>query len=223
MSEPIVGVNLQKGGNVSLTKVAAAASVVLRHVVAACGWDVNDTPGEADYDLDMSAAGVDETGKVPSDKDPGDRRRQEWFIYPNHRDPANKSICFGHDNRTGEGDDDGETITVDLEKVPEKIKKIIFSVVIWRANKKGGQRFGHVKNAYIRIYDKVSGQEFARFNLGKDFADDILVMFGELYRHNGEWKFRAIGQGYDTDEYRKDFGIERPFETEPARLFYRQF
>jgi tellurium resistance protein TerD len=107
--------------------------------------------------------------------------------------------------------------------VPEHIQKIIFSVVIWQANERGGQRFGHVKNAYIRIYDQKTGQEFARFNLGEDFSDETLVMFGELYRHNGEWKFRAIGQGCDAAAYRQELGIERAFETDYARMFYRVF
>jgi tellurium resistance protein TerD len=211
-----VGVNLQKGGNVSLTKLAEAAGTTLRHAVIACGWDVNQSLFGSNFDLDLSAVGLDASGKVPHQQDPTDGDYQEWFIFANHRHDSRRAIVFMGDNRTGSGKGDDELIKVDLANVPDSITRIVFQVVIWRA-KERRQKFGKVKNAFIRIFDEATGEEFTRYNLGAEFSNETLVIFGELYRHNGEWKFRAIGQGYDAAAFRAQHGIERPFETEYAR------
>jgi tellurium resistance protein TerD len=203
---------LTKGGNVSLTKLASGT---LSRVSAAAGWDVNQDSGP-DFDLDLITAGVDKDGKVPTHDDPTDRGWQEWLICANHRHDAERTVIFTGDNRTGAGEGDDEITNVDLTRVPAYIDRIIFSVVIWRAQERG-QQFGNVQNAFIRIFDTVTGEEFVRFNLGKEFADETLVIFGELYRRGNEWKFRAIGQGYDAAAFRAQHGIPYSFEYEYAR------
>ncbi len=207
-------INLSKGGNISLTKIAGAA---LQNVVIACGWDANRKKGGKSYDLDVSAVGLDASGEVPNIDDPTDAGYQEWFIYANHRKDSRGSVVFMGDNRTGEGEGDDELIEVALTRVPVEIERIVFAVVIWQADQRGGQRFGDVDNSFIRVFDKSTGNEFARYNLGADFAEETLVMFGELYRRGEEWKFRALGEGYDAPTFRKQHNIARPFETDYAR------
>lgn len=220
MSQESGSVKLTKGGNVSLTGLAQAAQMVLRSVGVACGWDANQGSGKA-YDLDLSAVGLDNTGKAPDTPDPKDKNYQAWFVYANHRkDRPCKALRFKGDNRTGHGKGDDETITVDLDAVPDYIVSIKFQVVIWQALERGNQRFGNVKNAFIRIYNLDTGQEIARFDITEEFSDETLVIFGELYRHNGEWKFRAIGQGTDPAKYRQEHNIHHPFETEAARYLF---
>lgn len=204
---------LTKGGNISLTKLAPTR---LAHASAAAGWDVNQGRGPA-FDLDLTATGVAADGKVPTHDDPTDRGWQEWLICANHRHDAARSVIFTGDNRTGAGEGDDEITNVDLTRVPAYIERIIFSVVIWRGRERG-QKFGNVQNAFIRIFDTETGEEFVRFNLGKEFADNTLVVFGELYRRGSEWKFRAIGQGYDDPAgFRREYGIRYAFEHEYAR------
>lgn len=218
-----MGANMQKGGNVSLTKLAKGAGVLLTDVVVACGWDAKQKGGllrqGETYDLDLTAAALDASGKVPSQNDPTDPYYQEWFIHANHRYPSGRSIVFAHDNRTGEGDGDDEQIGADLTKVPSFIERIVYAVVIWRA-KEREQKFGNVKNAFIRVYDQTTGREFARYDLGADFSNETLVVFGELYRRGDEWKFRAIGQGYAAATYRLEYNIQKEFELEYARDNY---
>ncbi len=213
-----MGVNMKKGSNVSLETVAAAAEVVLRHVVVACGWNPNPRVGP-NFDLDLSAAGLDGSGRLPAVYDSSDPGRQNWFINANHRNDSIRCIVFGGDNRTGEGGGDDEVIGVDLDKVPAEIERIVFQVVVYRAEERR-QKFGDVEEAFIRIYDAATGTEFARFNLDAEFSDETLVIFGELYRYGGKWKFRAVGQGYDAADFRTLHGIEHPFETEYARPNY---
>lgn len=214
-----MGVNMTKGGNISLTKVAEQSGVSLDDVIVACGWDAKKGglfAGKG-YDLDLSAACLDTSGKVPDETDPIDPGWQNWHIWANHRFPANRCLDFKGDNRTGAGDGDDEMIEVKLADVPAKIERIVFGVVIWQARERGGQTFGEVKNSFIRVFDKRTRQEFARYDLGAEFADETFVMFGELYRRAAEWKFRALGQGYDAASFRREFNIHRSFETDYAR------
>jgi tellurium resistance protein TerD len=99
------------------------------------------------------------------------------------------------DNRTGGGDGDDEQIMVDLSKVPANIERIAFTCTIYEADKRG-QNFGQVSNSFIRIVDQDSGEEIVRYDLGEDFSIETAIVVGELYRHNGEWKFNAIGSGF---------------------------
>ncbi|TNY35759.1 TerD family protein [Thermomonospora catenispora] len=189
-----MGVSLAKGGNVSLTKAAPN----LTAVAVGLGWDVRTTTG-ADFDLDASALMLGANGKVLSD--------QHFVFFNNLRSPDG-SVEHTGDNLTGEGEGDDEVINVDLTRVPPQCERIVFPVSIYEADKRG-QSFGQVRNAYIRIVNRTDGSELARFDLTEDASTETAMVFGELYRYNNEWKFRAIGQGYASGlaGIAMDFGV----------------
>ena len=175
-------INLSKGQKVDLTKTNPG----LKNVIVGLGWDVNAFDSGADFDLDAAAFMVDAGGKCPTDKD--------FIFYGNLVHPS-ESVAHMGDNLTGEGDGDDEQIKIDLSKVPANIEKIAFTVTIYDADARR-QNFGQVSNAYIRILDGVSGAEIIRYDLGEDFSIETAVVVGELYKHAGEWKFNAIGSGF---------------------------
>jgi tellurium resistance protein TerD len=189
-----MGVSLAKGGNVSLTKQAPD----LTAVSVGLGWDVRATTG-ADFDLDASALLLGADGKVLSD--------QHFVFFNNLRSPDG-SVEHTGDNLTGEGEGDDESITVDLRGVPAECERILFPVSIYDADSRG-QNFGQVRNAFIRIVDQTDGVELARFDLTEDASSETAMVFGELYRRTGEWKFRAVGQGYASGlaGIATDFGV----------------
>lgn len=176
-----MSVSLSKGGNVSLEKEAPG----IKSVLVGLGWDARSTDG-ADFDLDASCFMVGAAGKVRNDND---------FIFYNNLKSACGSVEHMGDNRTGAGEGDDEVINVELSKVPADVAKLVFSVTIYEAEKRH-QNFGMVSNASIRIVNKENKQEVARFDLSEDASTNTAMIFGELYRHNSEWKFRAVGQGY---------------------------
>ncbi|MGN0299143.1 MAG: TerD family protein [Lachnospiraceae bacterium] len=175
-------ISLQKGQKVSLTK----GNPGLKKVLIGLGWDTNqfDTGGE--FDLDASAFLLTSSGKVGNSDD---------FVFYGNMEHPSKSVKYMGDNRTGAGEGDDEQIVVDLSLVPENITKIVFSVTIYDADVRR-QNFGQVSNAFIRIVDVSKDQELVRYDLGEDFSIETAVVFGELYKNNGEWKFNAIGSGY---------------------------
>jgi len=189
-----VGVSLSKGGNVSLSKEAPGLSAVL----VGLGWDVRTTTG-ADYDLDASALMCDEGGKVLTD---------QHFVFYNNLTSPDGSVQHTGDNLTGEGEGDDEVIKVNLAAVPAEAAKIVFPVSIHDAEARG-QNFGQVRNAFIRVVNEADGQEIARYDLTEDAATETAMVFGELYRHGAEWKFRAVGQGYASGlaGIAADFGV----------------
>ena len=150
------------------------------------GWDVNAFDSGANFDLDASVFMVGENGKCPTD--------QEFIFYGNLKHKSGSVEHMG-DNRTGEGDGDDEQIKIDLSKIPENIARVAFTVTIYDAENRR-QNFGQVSNAYIRIVDTVTNQEIIRYDLGEDFSIETAVVVGEIYRINGEWKFNAIGSGF---------------------------
>lgn len=176
-----MGVSLQKGGNVSLTKADAGLKVVM----AGLGWDQRVTDGSA-FDLDASIFMVGENGKVLSDAN---------FIFYGQKTSPCGSVEHQGDNRTGEGDGDDEQVKIDLSKVPADVKKLVFAVTIHEAEQRK-QNFGMVSNAYIRMSNNESQVELARFDLSEDASVETAMIFGELYLNNGEWKFKAVGQGF---------------------------
>lgn len=176
-----MAISLQKGGNVSLSKEAPSMS----KMIIGLGWDVRATDG-ADFDLDGSAFLLSESGKVRSDAD---------FIFYNQSKSADGSVEHTGDNRTGEGEGDDEQIIIDLGKVPADVQKIAISVTIHDAEARG-QNFGMVSSAFIRCVNADGNSEIARFDLSEDASVETAMIFGEVYRHNGEWKFKAIGQGF---------------------------
>ncbi|RGY96576.1 TerD family protein [Clostridium sp. AM58-1XD] len=175
-------ISLQKGQKVDLTKGRAG----LKNLMVGLGWDVNQYDSGYDFDLDAAAFLLGASGKV---------RKQEDFIFYGNLQHDSESVLHMGDNLTGEGEGDDEQIQIDLSKVPADVMKIAFTVTIYDADVRR-QNFGQVANAFIRIVDEVSGEELIRYDLGEDFSIETAVVVGELYRHNGEWKFNAVGSGY---------------------------
>lgn len=176
-----MSVSLSKGGNVSLAK----ADPTMTKVLMGLGWDPRATDGQ-DFDLDASAFLLTSTGKVRGDND---------FIFYNNLSDAAQSVVHAGDNRTGAGDGDDESLKVDLTKIPAEVDKIAFTVTIHDAEARR-QSFGQVGGAFIRLVNDATGVEVARYDLSEDASTETAMIFGELYRHNNEWKFRAVGQGY---------------------------
>ncbi|WP_230769247.1 TerD family protein [Sphingomonas sp. Leaf4] len=176
-----MAVSLSKGGNVSLSKEAPG----LKAVRVGLGWDTRVTDGSA-FDLDASVFLTDEAGKVRSDAD---------FVFYNNKEGAGGSVVHQGDNTTGEGSGDDEVVAVSLDQVPAEITKLNFAVTIHEADGRR-QNFGMVSNAFIRVLNADGGTELARYDLSEDASTETAMIFGELYRHNGEWKFKAIGQGF---------------------------
>ncbi|GII99925.1 tellurium resistance protein TerD [Sediminihabitans luteus] len=177
-------INLSKGGNISLAKVSPGLS----HAVIGLGWNPRSTDG-APFDLDASAILVDANGKGLSEAN--------FVFYNNLKDPSGSVVHQG-DNRTGDGEGDDETLAVDLANVPPAADRIVFLASINDADERR-QTFGQVSDAYIRVYDGDApgdSEKEARFDLGEDASTETALVFGELYRRDTEWKFRAIGQGY---------------------------
>lgn len=175
-------INLSKGQKVDLTKGNAS----LKHIMVGLGWDVNAFDSGSDFDLDASAFMCGANGKCPTEK--------EFVFYGNLEHPSG-AVKHQGDNLTGEGDGDDEQIFVDLKAIPESVDKIAFTVTIYEAQERR-QNFGQVSNAYIRIVDEDTNQELIRYDLGEDFSIETAIVVSELYRHNGEWKFNAIGSGF---------------------------
>ena len=175
-------ISLKKGQKVSLTK----GNPGLKNVVVGLGWDTNAYDTGSDFDLDAAAFCLTDSGKVASQND---------FVFFGNLSHPSGAITHLGDNLTGAGDGDDEQIKIDLSKVPAEITKIAFTVTIYEAEARR-QNFGQVSNAYIRIVDEVTNTEIIRFDLGEDFSIETAVVVGELYKHNGEWKFNAIGSGF---------------------------
>ena len=175
-------INLTKGQKVDLTK----GNPGLKNIMVGLGWDVNAFDSGADFDLDAAAFMVGENGKCPTEKE---------FIFYGNLTHESESVVHMGDNLTGEGDGDDEQIRVDLSLVPANITKIAFTVTIYDAEVRR-QNFGQVNNAFIRIYNEETGEELLRYDLGEDFSIETAAVFGELYKSGDEWKFNAIGSGY---------------------------
>lgn len=177
-----MSINLSKGQKIDLTK----SNPGLKKVVVGLGWDTNKYDGGADFDLDASVFMVGSNGKVNNDED---------FIFYNNLEHASKSVIHTGDNRTGEGDGDDESIIIDFAKVPSTIEKIAITVTIHDAVNRS-QNFGQVSNAFVRVVNEESNVEVLRYDLTEDFSIETALVFCELYRHGGEWKFSAIGSGF---------------------------
>ncbi len=175
-------INLQKGQKVSITKDNPG----LNRLVAGLGWDINQYATGGAFDLDAEAFLLGENGKVT---------KQEDFIFFGNLKHVSGAVEHMGDNLTGEGDGDDEQIKIDLSRIPAGISKIVITVTIYEAESRR-QNFGQISNAFIRIVDEDKGEELLRYDLGEDFSIETGAIFGEIYKHNGEWKFNAIGSGY---------------------------
>ncbi len=177
-----MAVSLQKGGNISLSKTAPE----LQNVLIGLGWEARATDGD-DFDLDASMFLLNDNGKVRGDAD---------FIFYNQLLSSCGSVEHTGDNRTGDGDGDDEQLKVYLQKVPTVINRLVVTVTIHDAIATK-QNFGQVSDAYVRIVNLDNDVEIARFDLSEDYSTETAMIFGEIYRHNSEWKFKAVGQGYN--------------------------
>ncbi|MDP4156369.1 MAG: TerD family protein [Bacillota bacterium] len=191
-----MAISLSKGQKVDLTKTNPG----LTKVVVGLGWDTNKYDGGNDFDLDSSVFLLGDNGKVTSEKD---------FVFYNNTQGANGAVVHTGDNRTGAGEGDDEQVKINLTGIPASIQRVAFTITIHEADKRN-QNFGQVSNAYARIFNEESGEELIRYDLGEDFSIETALIVGELYRHNGEWKFSAIGSGYQGGlaALATDFGLQ---------------
>ena len=171
-----MAINLEKGQRVA---------VELPKFTVGLGWDTNETSTGYDFDLDASAFILGANGKIMED---------EFFVFYNNLQSPDESVQHTGDNLTGEGEGDDESIKVDLSLIDPRANEIIFVVTIHKADERK-QNFGQVRNAFIRIYNTVTGEEMLRYDLDEDFSIETAVEFGRLYKRDGKWKFEAIGTG----------------------------
>lgn len=176
-----MGVSLAKGQNVVLNQDGTP----LADVTVGLGWDAQPAGG-ADIDLDASAVICGPDRKVLSD---------EHFVFYNNLASPDGAVRHTGDNTTGEGEGDDEQLLVDLDRLDARVEQVVFTVSIHDAAARG-QNFGQVSDAYIRVVDNLTGREMCRYELSYDAAEETAMVFGALYRRGGDWKFRAIGQGY---------------------------
>lgn len=191
-----MAVSLSKGQKVDLTK----SNPGLTNVIVGVGWDVNKYDGGADFDLDSSVFLLGENGKVTSEAD---------FVFYNNTTGGNGSVVHTGDNRTGEGEGDDEQVKVELGAVPANVQRITFTITIHDGEARS-QNFGQVSNSYVRILNGETNEELIRYDLGEDFSIETALVVGEMYRHGGEWKFSAIGSGYQggLGALATDFGLQ---------------
>lgn len=191
-----MAINLQKGQKVDLTKTNPG----LQNIIVGLGWDVNKYDGNQDFDLDACAFLLNAEGKAMTDKE---------MVFYGNKSSGNDSVVHSGDNLTGAGDGDDEQIKVNLALVPVNIEKIAFTITIYDADKRN-QNFGQVSNAFVRFVNAGTGEELIRFDLGEDFSIETAIVAGELYRYNNEWKFNAVGSGYQGGlaALCRSFGLE---------------
>lgn len=189
-------ISLSKGQRIDLTKTNPG----LAKVVVGLGWDTNKYSGGNDFDLDASAFLLYEDGKAKGADD---------FVFYNNKSGGAGSVVHTGDNRTGEGDGDDEQIQVDFSKIPANIHRIGITVTIYDYQSRG-QNFGQVSNAFVRVVDAATNREIMRYDLGEDFSTETAVVFCEFYRHGGDWKFQAIGSGFQggLSALCKNYGLD---------------
>lgn len=176
-----MAISLQKGGNVSLSKTDPG----LANALVGLGWDARSTDGAA-FDLDASIFLVGDNGKVLSDS---------HFVFYNNKTSPDGAVVHSGDNLTGAGEGDDEQVSINLPTVDPKVQRLVFAVTIHDAEARK-QNFGQVRNAFMRVVNKDSNSEIARFDLSEDYSTETAMIFGEIYRNGAEWKFKAVGQGF---------------------------
>ncbi|MDU1910276.1 TerD family protein [Fusobacterium sp.] len=188
-----MSISLQKGQKISLTKDNSS----LDKIILGLGWDQASEEKSGFFSMLGKKANIDcdatamllQNGKMIDKKD---------IVYFGNLKHYTNSVRHTGDNLTGEGDGDDEQIIVELKKVPQNYDKIVIVVNIFKA-KDRKQHFGMIKNAFIRLIDTKTNKEMCRYNLTDDYSGCTALIFGEVYRHNEEWKFNAIGQGTTDD------------------------
>lgn len=178
-----MSVSLAKGQRIDLTKGRPS----LKRIIIGLGWDMNHYDGEVDFDLDASVFMIKDNGKVATDED---------FVFYGNLEHKTKSVIHMGDNRTGDGDGDDEVIRVELDKVSSEYTTLAVAVTIYDAESRL-QNFGMVGNSYVRVLDEETGEELLRFDLSEDYCTETALVVAEVYKHNDEWKFKAVGSGYN--------------------------
>ena len=181
-----MSVNLSKGQRINLSKEVEGLSKIM----VGLGWDaakqsggiLNHLFGSTSYSIDCDASAITM----------GNGNKYRACIY--YGNLSEDNVYHHGDNLTGDGDGDDEQITVDLAQLSSEIERIVFVVNIYNCTERK-QDFGLIKNAYIRLVDESTGKEICKYNLSDDYAGKTAMIFAEVYRNNGEWKFNAIGQG----------------------------
>lgn len=191
-----MAINLVKGQKIDLTK----GNPGLKKVIIGLGWDTNKYSGGFDFDLDASVFLVGSNGRTNYDED---------FIFYNNLKSRNEAVIHTGDNRTGEGDGDDEQILLEFAKMPADVDRMAVTVTIHEAMKRG-QNFGQVSNAYVHVMNEETGEEVLRYDLGEDFSIETAIVVCEIYRSNGEWKFSAIGSGFQggLEALCKNYGLD---------------
>jgi tellurium resistance protein TerD len=177
-----MAISLIKGQKIDLTKT----NPEMTKAIIGLGWDTNKYSGGSAFDLDASAFLLDENGKALRDDD---------FIFYNNLKGRNDCLIHTGDNRTGEGDGDDEQLKIDFSKVPAEIHKIAITVTIHDAEARH-QNFGQVSNAFVRVVNEETNEEILRYDLAEEFSVETAIVVCELYRYSGEWKFSAVGSGF---------------------------
>jgi tellurium resistance protein TerD len=179
-----MAISLRKGGNISLKKAASdsGSTAPLTKVTINLNWEERVTDG-ASFDVDASVFLLNNGGKVRGTQD---------FIFYNQTHHESGSVIHHGDDTTGS---EGESVDVEMGKIPSEIERISFVVTIHEADDKG-QNFGMISDAYIKVSNSADGKEIARYDLSEDASTETAMVFAELYNRNGEWKFKAVGQGY---------------------------
>ncbi|WEG12970.1 TerD family protein [Pullulanibacillus sp. KACC 23026] len=175
-------ITLSKGQRIDLTKTNPG----LTKAIIGLGWDTNKYSGGHDFDLDASAFLADASGKVVNELE---------FVFYNNMKSPDGGVEHTGDNRTGEGEGDDEQIIIDFPKLSSHIERIGIAVTIHEADVRN-QNFGQVSNAFVRVVNPETDEEILRYDLGEDFSIETAVIVCELYKHQGEWKFNAIGSGF---------------------------
>lgn len=184
-------INLNKvGDKVDLTKAAADTGGTLTKIRVGLGWDARQGGGES-YDLDASVVTLDADGKSIG---------ASWFVYFNNLASPNNVIVHQGDERTGDTAGDDEQIVIDLAALPPEAADLRIVVTIFEAAKRGGQTFAAVSNAYVRVLDENTGVELFRYDLSEDApAGTNALVVGKVYRHDGAWLFKAMGDGFPDE------------------------
>ncbi|KNY29762.1 TerD family protein [Pseudobacteroides cellulosolvens] len=177
-----MAINLVKGQKIDLTKTNPG----MTKVIIGLGWDTNKYSGGSAFDLDASAFLLGENGKALRDDD---------FIFYNNLKGRNDCLIHTGDNRTGEGEGDDEQLIMDFSKVPAEIHKIAITVTIHDAEGRH-QNFGQVSNAFVRVVNAETNEEVLRYDLAEEFSVETAIVVCEIYRYSGEWKFNAVGSGF---------------------------
>lgn len=171
-----MAINLEKGQRVK---------VELPRFIVGLGWDANSSDTGSEFDLDASVFILGENKKLLSD---------EHFVFYNNPKSPDGAVEHTGDNRTGEGDGDDESLSIDLSKIDPRATELLFIVTIHDAEARK-QNFGQVRNSFVRIFNQVNNEEILKYELEEDFSVETAVEFGRLYKRNGEWKFEALGVG----------------------------